>query len=974
MSILDPQARKLLLACEIAGYLHDLGKLHPGFAREKLDGETPVNAPANRPSTRIGEAHGRILEEGRVYPESVELADSPELSALLTLLKNDPAWAAALALPSNLVHPGTIQAEGLGMALRQHHAQPKFPEKELSLLGDIYMFAADIRDSAFDKGSGGTKDAAQQAGAAEIIDAFGHQRGDYSAAALQTLWQDAVARLHELLAATEATVNLADTRQRLLETLKPLLLQALGETRRPTHDVTLHHHALATASFFKAAVAEGLLRQDFGRWQDENGLFDIARMGQLRFRLLGIRWDWTALTRGMLSAAALVSLSGRRREVVENLRELFERDEAVGNLIYEDDDGVLVLLPGFHAAADGEDEPAASEQLFAEKLLDPLQNAILDALRPLGTGTAVELCWSRPALYLTDYADALGVSAHPRRRALQVGVDALRQLWDEANASSELMQICPQCGLRPAATREFALSESSLRNQELCAECAQLTDVNAKRSRGRRLADEFGFRTSSFNISELARHGSSSRIALFAVSVDTTQIADGRSFITQLARPVHLLKEAAAGIEDANALGDWFQSLLGDLAKGVTIPDERAKLARELLGDPFWLKKNDGRAASALEVARLFFLRESAALPAEWQLIRHDGDRLALFALRKHASPARLQRLWDNLRDFWRELAQTIATDLQDNFIPLSLDARGLRFAVAASAADSVVRHIQAAQSQTFSKLRGGLALHVSCVVTMASFPLYLSLDALGRMERRIPHTPHQTWRLVKSSGHNQALTRLVWQTPQGMVHWNVDTATADPDRADQWHSHFILSQHGGQPVHGPARLVHVSRLQSGDEVLIPPATFDFMTLEGSGRRHQLAYVRDGETLRRPHWVLGPTGQTPLLLDTYTDFAALLKTAGWDTGKAKRLMGEMVETYEKWVRDTPASLRDTGQQAWHAHLRNMLQRYASSAGTQGQQQLFDAITAGRFFDAIEWLTFIGKTSASDPSSPREARA
>lgn len=129
------------------------------------------------------------------------------------------------------------------------------------------------------------------------------------------------------------------------------------------------------------------------------------------------------------------------------------------------------------------------------------------------------------------------------------------------------------------------------------------------------------------------------------------------------------------------------------------------------------------------------------------------------------------------------------------------------------------------------------------------------------------------------------------------MLAGNIHTTTADPDKPDQWHSHFILSQRAGQTLQGPVRLVHVSRLKAGDEVLIPPSTFDFMTLEGSGRRHQLAYTRQGEELRRPHWVMGAAGRPPLLLDTYEDFAALLKTAGWDTGKAKRLMGEMVETY-----------------------------------------------------------------------------
>ena len=965
MSTLDNGARRLILACEIAGYLHDLGKLHPGFAGEKLDGGNAYPEAKDRPSTGIGESHGRILEEGRVYPDAGELAAAPALGALLACLRESPFWAETLALPAGMIAPGTIQATGLGMALRQHHVTnvKSFSESQLSLLGDIYSFCADIRDSALDKGSSGTTHGEQKAGHAEIADAFGQQRADYSEAALRETWQETIDALGPLLTAANATANLVATRETVLTELAPLFEKALGETRRPTHDVTLRHHAHSTASFFKAAVAEGLLRGDFKSWQDDKGLFDYEKkLGRVRFRLLGIRWDWAVLTRGMLSPAALVSLSGRRREVVANLRELFEMQAALGNVIYEDDDGVLLLAPGFF-----EDDAAAAEALFATHVLDPLAGAIAEAVRPLGTGTPFRLCWSAPTLYLTDYADVLGVTDSPRRRHLQADETGLRALWEAANATTDrMMQICPQCGMRPAETREYAHTESALRAQSLCDECTSLADRDAKRERVRHLSAEFGFRTTSFNMEDLAKDAASPRVALFSVRVDPAQIADGRALITQLARPVKELKAAeATKIVSANTLGDWFEKLLADMRAGNAIDKDRQKTARDLLGDSFWLTGKDGRG-SDIDVAHDFFLRESAALPEEWQLARHDGDRLALFALRKHPSPARLQRLWDNLRDLWRDLANDIAGELQGNLIPFSLDARGLRFAVAATDADTVVRRIGGMLAQRLSKLRGGLAAHVSCVVTRPKFPLYLALDALERMERRVPEVPRQTWR-VESVEKRAEATVVTWSTPQGIVAWHVDTATRDPAQPDLWHPHVLLARRAGKEIVGPDRIVHVSQLQGGDEVLVPPATFDFMSLEGSARRHQLVYKRHGEELHRPHWVMGEAGRAPLLLDAFDDFAGLLKLAGWDTGKAKRLQGEMVETYEKWVRDVPPALRDTGAQAWESHLTNMLRRYAQ-ADEAGRIRLLAAIRDGRFFDAVEWLTFVSKSNVQHQTS------
>ena len=978
MGTLDQSSRDLILAAEIAGFLHDLGKLHPGFATEMLKGGTNLSDVAEK-ATGIKSGHGAILEEGRLYPDAGELASNAALAKVLTRLRTDSAWANVLALPEPWLKAGSIQASGLGAPLRQHHVKGnkdnKFPSDELSLLGDIYTFGADIRDSALDKGAGGAEEGKQGAAGGCVADSFGHARDAYSPETLATLWRQVPEILSDCLFAEGATTDLAATRTALHEALRPLFVQALGETRRPTNDVTLWHHCFSSASFLKAAMAEGVLRGDFKPWQDDQGLFDIGRMGQVRFRMLGVRWDWNAITEGALAPVALVSLSDLRREVLESLRVLFEETTAVGNLTYDDDDGVMALVPGFW-----ESDAAAAEALFRKHVIDPLAPRIAECAQALGTGTPFRLCWTEPTLYLTDYAEALGLVADSaRQHHMQAGENELRSLWSAANAGDRMIQVCPQCGVRPAETREFALTESARREQSLCDECESLTGREAKRGRRRSLQQEFGFAPAG-NLEDLAGQGGSSRVALVSVRVDAGEIAAGDALVTQLARPVNLIDEAKkAGIASANALGDWFEEKILKPLRSGQMPKD-AKLASKIFGDKYWLDDKDGRAEGtpavrALAVARDFFLRESAGLPEEWKLARHDGDRLALFAMRKHASPARLQRLWDDLRQLWRDALGEVAGSLEGSVLPLSFDARGIRFVVAATDADSAVKLLQSHISQRLGKVRGGIAVHISCVVMRARFPLYLALEALGRLESRVGRVPRQAWTLL-SRQTTPGRTRLEWMTAQGALVWEVDTATSDPQQADRWHPHVLLSRRDGKDIVGPDRIVHVDSLKAGDVALVPPMTFDSLSLEGSARRHQLAWRRSGEQLLRPHWVLGDAGRAPLLLELFAAFSGLVENSGWDVSKLKGLQGEMIETYEKWVRDAPAPLVATGRQAWEAHLKNMLRRYVGKGPDADPERarLFESIVDGRFFDAVEWTTFVGKKTPNRSANTNEATA
>ena len=583
-------------------------------------------------------------------------------------------------------------------------------------------------------------------------------------------------------------------------------------------------------------------------------------------------------------------------------------------------------------------------------------------------------------MYLTGYAEALGLKNNvDNERVLyrQANENALRELWNQRNNNAKNLQhICPQCGIRPATTFEFDYNRSKVKAQPLCDKCTLLSNDEARKNRKSIFEEQFGFKPKSLYLSYLVKdNDKNSRIAIFSLQVDAEQIANGNTLITQLARPFFDLKNEN-NLQSANDLGEYFLEVLKKPF------DYKNKNVHNLLGDNFWLKykedKNKDGRGEPLEVAKDFFLRESADLPEQLKLVRHDGDRLALFAMRKHPSPARLQRLWEDLHDLWKKIITELGKEFETEIIPLSLDSSGFRFVVAANNSTIVVQRINSILQQSLNKLKGSLAVHLSCIVTNSKFPFYLALETLNKIENRIKNiykdgTPknirYQNWKLLNNPTENNGIIKLTWETfYQGVVDWEINIKTSDENQYDIWHSYFILNKRDGKEVEaGPNRLVHITDLKANDEVLIMPSTFDFMALEGTARRHQLYYTlnKENNTLRRPHWVMGEKGCTPLLLDTFNDFVNLVKLAGWDDGdsnygKAKRLAGEMVETYEKWVRDVPESLRKEGKKAWESHLKNMLNRYCPKVDKMAKENILATIKDGRFFDALEWLTFIGK--------------
>ena len=1020
-SLMDDKSRDLILAAEITGLLHDLGKLRREFAEEGLKGGKNLSN-AVKP-LGISAAHGAILEtDGRAYPPA-------ESDAWLEQIKNHDGWKKILELPTDWIQPNTVQAYGLGDALRQHHATGKFPESELTLLGDIYTVGADWRDSALDKGSGGTKSGKQKLQTAFIADSFGNEEKKYVPASLETLWQQAQEVINNTLLNTKACDQVVKTRQQFLDQIELIFWEALGETRRPTNDVTLWHHCFAAASLFKAALAECVLRQQLDYLQDKDGLLDFSKLWHIRFRLLGIRWDWAGLTQGALKPVVFTALTTQRDEAIENLRQLLEIDNPIGNIVYEDDDGIILAVPGFY---EGFGKEQASEDLFSQKIIKPLESKILNALIPLGVGAAVRLAWTKPRLYLTDYAEVIPTNSQgERERILQVGERELQGLWKQATIGQ--VQICPQCGLRPSKTRELSLNESILDKQQLCDYCEDLLIESTERQH--QTINHFYWTPKTFNLQKIRKkrnqkNPDNPRVALLSVRIDAEEIANGMALLTQIARPANNLETLFKGerinwknfckdllATENNQFGQNFLTFLEKNGKRteqktllttsstatkkeqkavkkvfiefLTSPhfrspigmgefleeiieclktkqhlEARKEIAQTYLGDQYWLGKQDGRidkgdtSTNALELIEEFFLRE--CVPPS--LSRHTGDKLAIFGMRKHASPGRLARIWDDLYQLWQEILEEIGTNITERYaIPLSLDAQGFRVIVAAEDAREALIYINEKIKERLGKVRAGFNPHVSAIVFKDKFPLYVAFDAIRRMEKRITELPAQNWKLLKKESLNSNFLRLTWEIPSGkQITWTMNLNTGDPQQEDLWYPHVICTSRDK----GPGRIVHVKNLKEGERIELRPATFDFAVLEGTARRYQLAY--HNKTGCRDHFILGKSSRPPYLLEQMSEIMDLVPETleDWDATRRKGIYGQVVECYEKWVRDVPEELQEQGRQAWHTHVNAILLRYLHKDVQYKRDEILGMLDDGRFFDAFEWAEFVEKSAFS----------
>ncbi|MDI9615090.1 CRISPR-associated protein Csx11 [Methanothermobacter sp.] len=275
-----------ILTAEIGALLHDIGKFHPAFIVSKsIKGE------------RYSHTH-------------IESILSEEL---IDLLRDEKF---------------RVGETDIYTLIREHHTKSE-SSRYLQLLK-----ICDGLDSADDKGIVTKKQPAENT---VISTPFGYPKETIDLKRLMKRFEDLERTIHGLLRQyVDGVMGLSSLRNSLISILGNTFTHALGETRIPANDVTLWDHSRSTASLFKSLVCHEIL---------DDGESSPAEVNP-EWRILGFCWDGEGFINRGKRIADILTRERLMEEIKVALKRKFEEEIPVGNMIYEDINGIYITFPG----------------------------------------------------------------------------------------------------------------------------------------------------------------------------------------------------------------------------------------------------------------------------------------------------------------------------------------------------------------------------------------------------------------------------------------------------------------------------------------------------------------------------------------------------------------------------------------------------------------------------------------------------
>lgn len=845
---------------------------------------------------------------------------------------------------------------------------------------------ADTSDSAFSKGSGGGGEMEQEnnihlaypLGGVEYATPRKTVEADANALAKDlTAWADGAADWVEAI--------LVDKRDALRHILQRYGQRHLAETRLPNNDVSLWQHSYSAAAIFKALLASYLLRNEWKSLVKDDKLDadnpDLCYVVQ-HLALLAVRWDDDAYLARSVRPYDIVGRRAHLYQLSQEIRGLVEDTLCLGNQIYADNSGICFLVPDLQSDKATEEEKSTFHCLC--KKLDNLCNGgIFQGELPW------KLLWEPSGLRLTDmlrfwntpFADALGVDL-----ARVVSTDDVtlqwRSLWNKADAAS---QICPRCGLRPmpwSDSRTGADSDKGYRTT--CTTCATLNQKGAgviKALRQGLPTDFSNYGQEAFGLDRIPDYphfwnmldkeikddgDKENRLALVQGFIPLDTLYDGTLF-DHLLSPLPKSHTSWQALEDAVA--DAWAKVWQKDTTGTVLDTLLGSFGGEKDG---WCSDAEPGHYQRRWMENLIFghvIRENpAASPKE---AHSQARRIITWALRRHPSPSRMARVWEQTRAFMRS-AFRCADEDHIPFVPLTCDAGHFQILLPAGKAFSYMTALTRHYEDTFGRVRHLLPLHLSAAVFYRKAPMYIAMDAARRFRHLAQQRPVEYWKLVtKKEEDKGAVMVLHWQTPDRRhVTWKVPALLPNgmPDPYHTWMRDI------------EKRPVPLDKLEENATYAVRPSTFDFEVLDASTRRYDIRY-RDEASLdndtrhapdqapvyRRPHFMMphsaGPRPYPLEELQRWQEcFAPLFLQDSLHQNQRKTALELVARLHTDWhaVNDSAVFATMVGD-----ILKNTMDVAMASRSSDMLATLNAAARDGTFFDLYEWYDFIGSPATGE---------
>ena len=265
---------------------------------------------------------------------------------------------------------------------------------------------------------------------------------------------------------------LPDDRTKLFCCIKKAFNQGLSDTTRPQNDTTLWEHSYAVASILKCLAVHNLVKgdEDF-----------IDHFIKVRFAILGVGWDGM---RFMSQGHKIGDIVGRHqviKKIKEEIKCLVEYVYPVGNEIYADDDGIYFVVPAeldsgvwmgiWNSLTD------KINQAAADKSLGELQPRI-----ELYSGEVNEQDAKKKTRTLTSLVKVINDLKEKRSYPFDASAEGFKHFADQLGKvvqPAENKTICPICRLRKVKSDNVSGKDIK---KKICKTCEERRYESSKQA------------------------------------------------------------------------------------------------------------------------------------------------------------------------------------------------------------------------------------------------------------------------------------------------------------------------------------------------------------------------------------------------------------------------------------------------------------------------------------------------------------
>ena len=1003
--------RNSILFVELAGLLHDIGKLSMAFLKYRQTWQDDPRGWWNDPHT------DSYLHKHEVFKSLIPEEFDREIATVRGCDFGEPDFS-------------------IRKAVHDHH-------KEDKKIGPItrMLKAADGKDAAIDRNN--PLFSAEQKTTIYRSNVFGFEKGRIITPEIQ---EGARGDLYKSLG-TELGAYFdgfgSDCRQRTLDAVKDAFDQGISDTTRPQNDTSLWEHAYAVASILKVLFVHNLINK-------EDPIYEFKAV---KFGILGIGWDGLKFISYGQKIGDIVARKMVIQRVKTCAREIIESKYPIGNTIYEDDDGIYFIVPdGF-----GSSEYKTIRSSIMKEIWKKAADESKGELQPQTVGISeTDILTSTDTL--TSVVRAIQDMKKKASSRFDSSEKGFKYFTDFFKEFKEPRTVCPICRLRPVEKEDAS--------DKICTDCKgrriQAAEKITKGDGQTVFIDEI---IDSNNRAALI-------VARFGLSDWLGGKMIRSLFVTEakgIQKEIETLGSTASFMNDEEKLRAYFKNTEYDYARIVEDIDsfscsnpQSEKRARHVA---FLYSHGRDKLVNPDNV-KVSEIREGwdLLLKSAREEVTESGNSILLYNLlnAKSPTPSTILDVWATTERFFKEkVSGTVLKQLlpenerlriktKEDMIswPGTLDGEiiykkgkkkrveilfhknrylevigekygpdivrasnidairitdtsheqagtifrvddcvaGVPFVpyrvitetpniyvaiVPANVALEVTNLIYKKYLEEFGKVIGRLPLSVGNIFFHGKMPMFVVLDSgkrmLGNFQRLAEEegVKEKVFE-VKSKDRTADHTSFQVETSLGKgrrtLCWNLPSKLGDC-KDDHYHPYFVFDSKSKDPSTRPTffktvvgDVVHFTEIEEGDKLCLKPNYYDFEFLDSNIRRHDIGFDKD---LRRASSVAGFRSK-PFLLDEldqkimriWKDLIRGGQLPGITDSKLRNLQSLWLTKYQEWGVnfDNP----DTHNfRRWMQFVEASIDKEFPDIGKRIRNILLETIKNGVFFDMLE---------------------